>query len=135
MLISEAIYKANEFRPNTVPEKTKRAWLHAFEADIAEMMCVDCPTWDEESENTEYADPELLVRHPKDYVYPLWLMPMIDLWNQDIQLYQVDIIIANNALSDIKGYYARNKDNLSDGGSSSSSNDKMPNKITGIFLQ
>lgn len=134
MTISEAINRADEFRPNSIPDETKRAWLHAFEADIAEMMGVDCPTWDEDGEDPEYTDAKLLIKHPKDYVYPLWLMPMIDLWNQDVQLYQVDIITANNALSDIKGYYARNKELLSEGDTSSNTN-KMPKKITGIFLQ
>lgn len=134
MVISEAINRADEFRPNSVPYETKRSWLHAFEADIAEMMEVDCPTWG--SDNT-YSDFALLVKHPKDYIYPLWLLPMIDLWNQDTQLYQMDVIVANNALNDIKGYYARNKNKLSEDSSSTISNkkSKLPNEIKGIFIQ
>ena len=124
MVISEAINRANEFRPNSVPYETKRLWLHAFEADIAETMCVDCPTWNMDSAYTDYT---LLAEHPWDYIYPYLIMPQIDLWNQDPQLYQIDSVTANNVLGDFKRHYIRNR--------GKNVKDNMPTKIKGVLLQ
>lgn len=101
MKISDAIFQADTLRPNVIAYEQKKAWLHALEAEIAETQCVECPAW----EGGE--DCDLLLEHPSDYVYPLYLCPMIDFYNQDTQLYQLDAAVANNAVSDVKARYRR----------------------------
>lgn len=102
MRLSEAVDRADAIRPNPILIEEKRNWLRQLESDIAEMMETDLPEW------TMTDDPELLLPEPKDYLYPLYLLPYIDLWLEETDLYQLDIIQANQSITEIKAWWRRN---------------------------
>lgn len=102
MKVKEAIKKADFLRPNAIDEELKAEWLVKFDGEMAEMMAVDVPelNWPE--------DQELLMPYPKDDIYPLYLMARIDLANEETALYQNDMIVANQAISEAKAWWYRN---------------------------
>lgn len=101
MRASQAIETADRLRPNTIDRLEKWLWLWELEVEIAEMMGVDAPVWDEDD------DPELLLDDPKSNVYPLYLLPRIDHAQEETDLYMIDSAQANAVLTDIKNWYRR----------------------------
>jgi hypothetical protein len=102
MNLLQAIENANAVRVNSIPDEHKAALLMELEGEIAELKGVDCP------ENTYPDDHELLMPYPKDKIYELYLMAMIDLENEDSALYQNDFVMAQTAISDAKAWWRRN---------------------------
>lgn len=103
MTVKEAIRRADELRPNAIPEETKAAWLYEVEGELAEMMDLPDPEnkWPEEDE-------ELLMPYPKDGMYYLYLCAMIDLANEETNLYQNDMAIAQAAVNEARAWWWRN---------------------------
>jgi len=101
MKVKEAIKKADFLRPNAINEETKAEWVVKFDGEIAELMSVPVPElhWPE--------DQELLMPFPKDEIYPLYLMARIDLANEETALYQNDMIVANQAITEAKAWWYR----------------------------
>lgn len=102
MTLKEAINKADQIRPNGLPQDIKAAWINELEGQISEMMGVACP------QNTFPQDTELLMPAPYDNIYYLHTAAMIDHAQQDSELYYNDMTMFNTALSGAKMWYRRN---------------------------
>lgn len=103
MRISEAIELADMLRPNTVPFPEKVRHLHKIEAEVAETMEVDIPEW----ADVKTEDYELLAGDPYTELYTNSLAAFIDYYQEETDLYQLDSIMANQAMSDWKSWRTR----------------------------
>ena len=92
-------------RPNMIDTERKAAWIFELEGDFAEMMGVPAPV---NSFDGAPDDIELLMPHPKDRCYELYVAAMIDHENQDMKLYNQDITLANAARADACAWWRRN---------------------------
>ena len=104
MRVNEAIDRADRLRPNAVNYFDKRLSLYRLEMEIAEMMELEeMPEWEDAE-----GDYELLVPDPHSEVYPLHLLAYIDHVQEETDLYQIDMITANQALAEVKAWWRRN---------------------------
>lgn len=103
MKLSEAISKADAMRPNAIDELDKARWVLELESELAETWGKPFPQ-EEDEYDPEY---ELMVRFPRDNVYPLYLCAMIDLAQEDTSLYANDMTVANQAITDVKAWFRR----------------------------
>lgn len=103
MTLGEAIAKADAMRPNAIDELDKVRWVLELESEFAETYGARFPDEDDMHD----PDYELLVRFPRDNVYPLYLCAMIDNAQEETALYQNDMTIANQAVTDVKAWYRR----------------------------
>ena len=99
---SEAIDRADLMRPNAIPRPEKETWLDELEAEFQEMMGI------EEREIEADDDPELLIPDPQAQVYIACLLPSIDWYQEETDLYQIDMIAANQKLAEVKAWWRRN---------------------------
>lgn len=109
MTITEAMDRADRIRPNAVHPHDKRLSLYKLEAQIAEMMGVDVPEWTDDED-----DYELLVQDPYSEVYPMHLCACIDWVQEETDLYQIDMITANQAFTELKAWWRRNNRQMED---------------------
>ena len=58
------------------------------------------PVWPE-------TDPELLMPFPHDDLYVAYLCAQIDFFNMEMDLYQNDMIVYNNAMSEARAWWRR----------------------------
>lgn len=117
MTIRDAIERADRIRPNVVHEDDKRLELYKIEAQIAEMMEQDIPEWTDPEVNYE-----LLLPEPYAQVYPLSLCAHIDYVQEETDLYQIDMITANQAMREAQAWYRRNNQEVND------------TRFTGVFI-
>lgn len=104
MKISGAIERADELRPNAVADHLKAEWLFALDGELAELFGLDEAP---DAVNYPEADAELLMPYPKDNIYPLYLMAMIDNANEETALYANDMTVAMDAIQDAKRWVMR----------------------------
>lgn len=116
MRLHQIIDIADARRPNNVPKPDKIRKVWQFETEIAEMMETDFPEWDLDTD-----DPEMLIKAPHDEIYILYLLPYIDSQQEEMDLYQADAIIANQAITEFKALYRR-------------SYQHTPRYIKGVFI-
>ena len=116
MRLHRAIDIADRMRPNNVELNEKISCLWRLECEFAEMMGEEFPDWTDGAE-----DPELLIGAPHDQVYPMNLLPFIDHMQEEMDLYQVDAMAANQVLNDVTSMYRR-------------SNQANTAKIKGVFI-
>ena len=102
MRLSQAIDWADQIRPNTILKEEKIPVLLKLETEIAEMMDVDPPQWGNPAD-----DPELLIPDTHAIVYPYMLLPFIDHYQEETDLYQIDMITANQTLAETKAWWRR----------------------------
>ena len=101
MYLRKAMSQADGIRPNAVDEELKAQWLRDLDAKVAETMQVDEPEWKWPE------DQELLMPHPMDRVYVFWLCAMIDWAQLDMQLYQIDKAMYDEAWSEALAWWRR----------------------------
>lgn len=104
MRLLQAIENANTIRPNAIPDHLKAAWVYELEGQFAEMMGVEMP---DNAYDGEMGDAELLMPFPKDRCYELFVCAMIDSTNQEMDLYNHDIEMANAAIDDACAWWRR----------------------------
>ncbi len=102
MKLTEVIRQADDLRMNTLGEDQKAQWLHELDGKIAEIMERDIP------QNTWPDDRELLMPAPCDNIYVLYLVAMIDYYNQETAMYTNDMAMFNQAYSEAKAWWRRN---------------------------
>lgn len=102
MKLRKAMARADELRPNAISEEHKAEWVHQLEGRIAETLEAEPP------ENSWPEDRELLMPHPWDNVYELWLCCMIDFANTDLQRYQMDAAVYEAAYEQAVAWWRRN---------------------------
>lgn len=114
MTINDAIMAADELRPNTFDEDMKTAWLSELDGKIAlEVFKSEKVPLYEYPKNCEKT---LLVAHPHSDIYPLYLVAMIDFYNQDISSYQNAMSMFNNKYDIFAKWYQRTHVPKSNGG-------------------
>lgn len=114
MTINDAIMAADELRPNAFSEDMKVAWISELDGKIALEVFQD-----EEVPLYEYpndGEKELLVVHPHSDIYPLYLVAMIDFFNQDIGSYQNAMSMFNSKYDIFAKWYQRTHMPKSNGG-------------------
>lgn len=102
MKMKEAIDRADRLRPNAVHPDDKKHALWELESQFAEMIGEDVPDW-----NDKDYDGELLIASPYDIVYVLSLMAFIDFAQEEMDLYQIDAMMANQKQAEVKALYRR----------------------------
>lgn len=103
MKMSQAITQADDLRDNTVTDEQKAAWLKSLDAEVAGFMGVAAQehSWPE-------TDKELLMSSPYDDIYTLYLIAMIDYYNQESELYANDLEVYNAAMASARAWWRRN---------------------------
>lgn len=101
MRMTEAMDRADRMRPNAVHYEDKKQALWELESQFAEMIGEDIPDWDNGD------DPELIVADPYSIVYVLSLMAFIDFAQEELNLYQVDAMMANEKQAEVRALYRR----------------------------
>jgi hypothetical protein len=101
MHLLQAIEHADAVRINSIDDARKASIVIELEGEIAELMGEDAPV------NPYPSDAELLMPAPRDNIYELYLMAMIDLENEDTQLFQNDYAAAQSAIADAKAWWRR----------------------------
>jgi len=118
MRLSKAIERADRMRPNNVPEPDKKQWLWLIETEYAEMMGQDVPEW------TAFEDPELILPAQFEQVYIYYLAAHIDHYQEEIDLYQIDSMMAAQLDDNIKRWWARNGETKT----------AVPERIKGVWI-
>lgn len=85
--------------------------MRGLEGEVAEMMGVDPPTYEYvvPADPTEpMTDYDCLMPYPYDDIYVYYLCAMIDLANEETQLYENDLEVFNAAWARAQAWYRRN---------------------------
>lgn len=101
MRVKEAIKRADELRPNTISEERKADWVYELEGRLAQVRRAPAPArvWP--------ADSALAMPPPYDMVYERYLCAMIDLANQDTDLYANDLALFESTYSSATAWWNR----------------------------
>jgi len=101
MKIKEAITMADTARPNTMPVDFKLRHLNDLETDLCELLQITTPPVHKDTEE------ELLFINGWCMFYPLYLMAMIDLENEEMDSYVNDLQAFNAAYKEARQYWMR----------------------------
>lgn len=101
MRVQQAIARANELRPNDIPDINKAEWLFALEGEVADLMRVPPPV------NPWPGDADLLMPYPYDDFYAKWIAAMIDNELQETAMYANDMQVANEAYKRARAWWMR----------------------------
>lgn len=111
MTIHEAIARVDAIKPNRFKESQKIAWLGNLEGQIINELVLthEHPTMIVTLEFNENMDTNqnLIVPHPYDEVYLLYLQSQIDLNNMEIAKYNNSKTLYNNAYQTLVDYWNR----------------------------
>lgn len=114
MTIQQAMDRADAMKPNMMLLPVKIGFLSEIEGKIHEEIIMThehteeeetCPVYDE---NTD-TDTEMLVPAPYDMVYVYWLMAQIDHLNQEMDKYNNDRGLFEDAWGNFADYWNRKK--------------------------
>ena len=103
---SEILAKVDNLKPNMYSQSLKRSWLNSAEIKIREFMAMYNNSLFDDS-FIEEENPYLTLKEDKSDLYVYYVMAMIDLSNQDITLYNNNVIIFTDMLEDFKKQYRR----------------------------
>ena len=114
MTIQEALDLADQMKPNMLPRPVKIRFLNELEGMIHEEILMRHEHTEEEETRPEYGtetDPgtELLVPSPYDMVYVYWLMSRIDHVNMEMDKYNNDRLLFENAYQQAGDWWNRTK--------------------------
>ena len=114
MTIQQAMDKADAMKPNMMLETVKIGFLSEIEGKIHEEIIMThehtaeeetCPVYDENTDTST----EMLVPAPYDMVYVYWLMAQIDHLNQEMDKYNNDRGLFEDAWGNFADYWNRKK--------------------------
>ena len=111
MTINEAITLADSLKPNMMADTVKIRFLNEIEGKIFHEILMkhvhdpemECPEYDDETEGST----ELLVAAPYDMVYVYWIMCQIDHLNMEMDKYNNDRALFENAWGNFADYWNR----------------------------
>ncbi len=111
MTIAEAINMTDELKANMMVSSTKIRYISELEGKIYKEILAkhagnpaeECPTYDSETDQST----ELLVPAPYDMVYVYWLYSQIDIMNQEMDKYNNDRALFENAWTEFGDYWRR----------------------------
>lgn len=106
MKMGEVYDYVQNVKPNVYDDDTTYAWLNTVDGIIArEVMGEDKESYDI-SVNPE--DIVLLVPHPYDDIYSLYVSAMIDFHNREYEEYNNTVLLFKERLEQYKAWYIRN---------------------------
>jgi len=114
MTIQQAMDKADAMKPNMMLVPVKIGFLSEIEGKIHEEIIMThehtveeetCPVYDENTDRST----EMLVPAPYDMVYVYWLMAQIDHLNQEMDKYNNDRGLFEDAWGNFADYWNRKK--------------------------
>lgn len=119
MTIQDAIDRTDALKYNTYTNEEKIAWLSKLDAMVKQNI-IDTHEGHEDIAFSGYDDSinmetELIVPHPHDEMYILWLQAKIDLSNCEYEKYNASITLFNTEYEAFENYYNRNHMPLSRG--------------------
>ena len=101
MTVNGAIAMADSMKPNMMTTSTKIAFLNEIDGMIQKELIMTHAHTAEEEEwepyDAEDGSTELIIPSPYDMLYPYWLMSKIDLLNQELDKYNNDRALFENA--------------------------------------
>lgn len=111
MTIQEAISLTDELKANMMVSSTKIRFLSELEGKLykeiftkhADVPVEECPTYDESTDTST----EMLVPAPYDFIYVRWLISQIDIMNQEMDKYNNDRALFENAWTEFGDYWRR----------------------------
>lgn len=114
MTIQQAMDKADRMKPNMMPTEDKIGFLSEIEGKIHEEIIMTHEHTAEEETRPEYdseTDPttEMLVPAPYDMIYVYWLMAQIDHLNMEMDKYNNDRSLFEDAWGNFADYWNRKK--------------------------
>lgn len=114
MNIQEALDLADQMKPNMMDPRVKLKYLSEIEGLIHQEILMKHEHAEDEETLPVYTvdtDPgtELIVPAPYDMVYVYWLMSKIDLLNQEIDKYNNDRALFENAYDTMSDWWTRTK--------------------------
>lgn len=102
MTLQEALNDANMVRPNDADDAIKAKELYkGLEGKVADMIGIDCP------ECPFPDDAELLMPDPFDDIYQWYIMAVIDLYNEETELYANDYRVFEAKWAAAQAWYRR----------------------------
>ena len=114
MTINEVIAFVDEMKPNTFTDENKTYWLSELDGKITREVLKRNDavkySWPKDGEKT------LLVSHPHDDIYSMYLFAMIDFANGDYEEYENAMNMFNQKYDIYARDYIRNNVPLSPGG-------------------
>ena len=118
MNIQEALDLADAMKPNMMPDQVKLKFLSEIEGLIHEEILMRhehteeeeaCPVINDQSDRGM----QLIVPAPYDMLYVYWLMSKIDLQNMEIDKYNNDRTLFENAYDTMSDWWTRTKTPIS----------------------
>lgn len=113
MTIQEAINKIDRLKPNHVSDEDKIAWLSELDGMIHAEILMHHEHTEEQEEYKGYdgdtdLNQKLIAPFPYDEIYVHWLASNIDQVNLEIQKYNNDRALFNNAYDTLSDWWTRN---------------------------
>lgn len=102
--MNSVIEYVDNILPNVYKEDDKYEWMKWLDGRIAqEVMHIEAPTYD----LPDFADSELLVGHPYDDIYHLYVMSKIHFYNQEYDLYNNVVLMFKERFDAFAAWYLR----------------------------
>lgn len=103
--MNRVIKQVDEKRPNSYKDEQKYRWISSLDGIIArEVMRIEAPAYDCPAD----ADIELLIRHPFEDLYELYVTAMIELADKEYNDYNQTVLVFEERLKQYKAWYIRN---------------------------
>lgn len=103
--MNSVIEYVDEVKPNVFSDEAKYSWINRLEGLISrEVLMEDAPSYDLPAD----ADRPLLVDHPYDDVYALYVSAMVDFYNKEYNNYNNSALMFQERLDQFKAWYIRN---------------------------
>ena len=104
MTMNEVIEYVDSVKPNAFDDDVKYKWINTLEGQISrEIMDDEAPEYDIPDD----ADMPLLVGHPYDDIYSLYVSAMIDFHNREYKNYNQNVLMFTERLEQYKAWYIR----------------------------
>ena len=105
MTMNEVIEYIDRVKPNVYSDEDKYRWMNTLDGLVAhEVMQVEKEPYDIPKD----ADETLLVPHPYDDIYGLYVSAMIDYHNREYDEYNNAVMLFQERLEQYKTWYIRN---------------------------
>ena len=111
MTIIEAIHQIDSIKPNSYSQSDKIRWLSRLDGKVKNEI-INTHEGENKEVFTEYNEQtrtatELLIPHPYDEVYVLWLEAQMDYANGEYTKYNNSITMFNEAYAQFERFYNR----------------------------
>ncbi len=104
--VNNVIERTMQIHPDTIADSIKNRWISELDGKIMrETMHLD---GFEGYSYPEDADKELLVKHPYDNIYELYLIAMSDFYSGEFESYTASAVMFEQAYSEFRKNYLKN---------------------------